>query len=168
MNNFKIRNAEVKDAKQLIDYLNLIGGESDFLTFGENEFQLSIAEKEGFIKSVDNSNNIYLVATVNDKIVGTICSSIYDNQRFKHNINFDVTVLTEYQKQGIGKALLEQFIDITVANKEIANIVIEVRGDNSSAIKLYEELGFKKVGEIPDNFKSNDQLYSLCIYHLKV
>ncbi len=168
MSKYIIREASIADAKELIEYLNLVGGQSDYLTFGPSEFDLSVEQKEAFIKSVQNSNNQYLIAISNEKIVGSICGSIFDNSRFKHNINFDVTVLKDYQGLGIGKALVKQFIDKVKINPGINNIVIEVRADNCNAIKLYEKLGFTKVGEIPNNFKSNDMLFNLCIYHLSV
>lgn len=168
MNDFIIREASITDAKELIEYLNLVGGQSNYLTFGANEFNLPVEQKEDFIRSVQNSNNEYLIAISNEKVVGSICSSIFDNSHFKHNINFDVTVLKDCQGMGIGKALVGQFIDKVKVNPEISNIVIEVRSDNSNAIKLYEKLGFTKVGEIPNNFKSNDMLFNLSIYHLSV
>ena len=36
-----IRQAKPEDAKKMIDYLNLVGGESNNLTFGKDEFLLS-------------------------------------------------------------------------------------------------------------------------------
>ena len=36
----EIRKAKKEDAAELLDYLNLVGGESDNLTFGANEFNM--------------------------------------------------------------------------------------------------------------------------------
>ena len=40
----KIRKAVKSDAASLIEYLNIIGGESDFLTFGPGEFARSFED----------------------------------------------------------------------------------------------------------------------------
>ena len=37
-----IREAKVNDAKAMLEYCNLVGGETDFLTFGENEFKMNL------------------------------------------------------------------------------------------------------------------------------
>lgn len=46
-----IRKAVSSDAAALIGYLETIGGESDFLTFGQGEFGRSIEEEEKFIEN---------------------------------------------------------------------------------------------------------------------
>lgn len=43
-----IRKAHARDAQDIINYLNKIGWEGDFLTFGENEFNISIENEDNF------------------------------------------------------------------------------------------------------------------------
>lgn len=163
-----VRETIESDAKELIEYLNEVGGESDYLSFGANEFPLDIKAKEQFIKSLEPTNNVYLLAIVDDKIAGTLCSNIYDNPRFKHNANFDISVKQKYQGQGIGYQLLDKFINTMKQNDQIDNITFEVRADNKSAISLYEKLGFKQTGILPNNFKLNNVSYDVLIYSMDV
>ena len=58
-----IRKAETSDAAALIEYLNIIGGESDFLTFGPGEFGRSVEAEAVFIENaLKKKNALFLVA----------------------------------------------------------------------------------------------------------
>ena len=54
---------------------------------------------------------------------------------------FNVAVSPEFRRNGIGKALIEKFIE-AVREKETQVIFLEVRTSNLGAISLYEKAGF--------------------------
>ncbi len=56
----------------------------------------------------------------------------------------NLSVAKDYQKQGLGRILLEYMIQIA-KNNQAANMFLEVRASNSSAIALYENLGFNEM-----------------------
>ena len=60
----------------------------------------------------------------------------------------DVGVLSEYRKRGIGKGLLEAVFQY-MREKGIGVLSLEVREDNTPALRLYEKLGFCQVGRRP-------------------
>jgi ribosomal protein S18 acetylase RimI-like enzyme len=53
----------------------------------------------------------------------------------------DVIVLDEYRGKGIGKALMQKLIEISVERK-YCKVTLEVREDNLKAQSLYKSLGF--------------------------
>jgi ribosomal-protein-alanine N-acetyltransferase len=56
----------------------------------------------------------------------------------------NLSVAKAYQKQGLGRLLLEHMI--TIAKKHAAaNMFLEVRPSNISAIALYENMGFNEM-----------------------
>lgn len=57
---------------------------------------------------------------------------------------YSVAVSSEYRKKGVGKRLLEEFF--SALPNEVHNVCLEVRESNIPAIKLYEKLGFERVG----------------------
>ena len=63
----------------------------------------------------------------------------------------NIAVDKEYQGKGIGKSLLQYVIDNTNADK----ILLEVKDNNISAIKLYESLGFKQIHIRPNYYDNN-------------
>lgn len=59
-----------------------------------------------------------------------------------HLLNLSIT--KAYQKQGLGRYLLEHMIQIAQKLKA-ANMFLEVRSSNISAITLYENIGFNEM-----------------------
>jgi len=56
---------------------------------------------------------------------------------------FNIAVSPDYQRQGLGRALLEHIIS-ELENRAIATLWLEVRASNQAAIALYESLGFNE------------------------
>ncbi len=56
----------------------------------------------------------------------------------------NLSVAKAYQKQGLGRILLEHMIQIA-KNNQAANMFLEVRPSNISAIALYENTGFNEM-----------------------
>ena len=51
------------DAIDLVAYANHIGGETNFLTFGQNEFHLTVDQEKQFISDLDHNKNGLLLIT---------------------------------------------------------------------------------------------------------
>ncbi|MGL5641403.1 MAG: GNAT family N-acetyltransferase [Paraclostridium sp.] len=136
-----------EDAQNMINYLNQIGGESDFLTFGENQFSVSLEAEEAWIESYRNSeNSLLIVTTIEDEIVSI--SSIPSNkkERTRHNGVLGISILKKYWGEGLGSGLLDFLISWAKSNSITKRIELLVREDNHRAIKLYEKFGFEKEG----------------------
>ena len=56
----------------------------------------------------------------------------------------NLSIAKGHQKQGLGRVLLEHMIDIA-KNNQAANMFLEVRPSNISAIALYENMGFNEM-----------------------
>lgn len=155
-----IREADNKDAKELIEYLNVIGGESDFLTFGTGEFNKSVEQEQDFIENVlENENALFIIAEVNGKIVGNLNFSGGPRKRTEHSGEFGVSVLKEYWGVGIGKELIEYLINWSKDSGIIRKINLRARTDNTRGIHLYKKLGFLEEGIIKRDFLINGEFY---------
>ncbi len=101
---------------------------------------------EEFRTELSNSNNIYLIAELENDIVGICFSQIKEisnnkimkNRKILHIEN--ICVDENHQKNGIGKKLYEQIVELA-KEKNIDNIELMVWGFNENAIKFYENLG---------------------------
>lgn len=99
-----------------------------------------------FRTELSNSNNIYILAELENDIVGICFSQIKEisdnkimkNRRILHIEN--ICVDENHQKNGIGKKLYEQIVELA-KEKNIDNIELMVWGFNENAIKFYENLG---------------------------
>ena len=101
---------------------------------------------EEFRTELSNSNNIYLIAELENEIVGICFSQIKEitnnkimkNRKILHIEN--ICVDENHQKKGIGKKLYNQIVELA-KEKNIDNIELMVWGFNENAIKFYENLG---------------------------
>ena len=101
---------------------------------------------EEFKNELSNSNNIYLVAQSENKIVGICFSQIKEisNNRIMKDrkiLNIgDICVDEKYQRNGIGKKLYNQIVQIA-KEKNIHNVELMVWNFNKNAIRFYGNLG---------------------------
>lgn len=94
---------------------------------------------EGFAKYIRRNPTTSFVAEDNGKIVGTILAG-HDGRRglFHH-----VSVLPEYQKQGIGKMLVDNAMD-ALEKEGITKVLLVVFRDNDNGNAFWEHIGFTK------------------------
>lgn len=171
INNEKVifRKANKSDAKLLIEYLNVIGGESDFLTFGIGQFGRSVEEEEEFIENVVRKENaLFIIAEVNGKVVGNLNFSGGPRQRTAHVGEFGVSVLREYWGKGIGEELIKYLINWSKNSGVIRKINLRVRNDNTRGIRLYKKLGFMEEGIVKRDFLINGGFYDSLLMGLLI
>ncbi len=155
-----IRDAVTEDAAQLINYLNRVGGESDFLTLGDNEFDKTIAEEIEFIERVNNAaNSVMLVGEVDGLIVSVLNFSGGTRPRVQHAGEFGVSVLQSYWGLGIGSKMIETLIKWAHGTAIVRKISLYVRTDNVRAIKLYRKFGFVSEGLLRRELFINGHFY---------
>lgn len=153
MKDLFIRKAVKEDAAALLEYMYKIGGESDYLTFGEGELNISLDSEETIIEDNLNSDNqLFLVAVIDGKIVGNLHFHSGSRPRIKHSGEFGISVLKEYWGHGIGTELLKYMLDWAKSSKIIRKVNLRLRSDNERAFHLYSKLGFKIEGLITRDF----------------
>ena len=156
-NTYIIREADSDDAEKMILYLNQVGGESDNLLHGENEFIVPIeGVRRKLAMSKDSENSIVLIALDNEQIIARAELEGYYAARIRHRAKFSISVKKEYWNQGIGTEMLKRIVE--QANKmKIRIIELEVISDNVGAIALYHKMGFIDIGTYINNFYVNEK-----------
>lgn len=138
-----IREATKEDAKAIVEYCNKVAGESDFLNFGENEFGISIEEEEKIIeKTINNSNETFIVGTIDNLIVSIATIKSNKRNRTHHVSTVDISVMKKYWSLGIGHFLMKEVIEWANNNGVTKKLSLVVREDNEKAINLYKKCGF--------------------------
>ncbi|MEK4760116.1 GNAT family protein [Viridibacillus sp. FSL E2-0187] len=153
-NEVTIKEATKNDAQQMINFYNVVGGETDFLSFGKNEFNRDVEEYTKFIDSTSlEQNSIILIATLKDEIIGIASINSSQKDRTKHVGTLGIVVSEQLVGQGLGRKLMEELINWATSNGVTKKISLVTREDNTFAIELYEKLGFEKEGLLKkDNF----------------
>jgi RimJ/RimL family protein N-acetyltransferase len=157
----KIREALPADAQATITCLNLAGGQTDYLTFGANEFNVSVSREQEFIRWCrDMPNSLMLLAEIDDQLVGLLTLEGNQRPRMSHVAELGISLLQQYWGQGIGRLLLHAGLDWASQNKLLRKINLRVHEHNRRAIKLYESLGFQREGVVSREYLINGQFYA--------
>jgi RimJ/RimL family protein N-acetyltransferase len=156
-----LRSPNKEDAQAMIDYLNIIGGESDFITFGKNEFSMSVEAEQDYIErvnSMNNSKNVLII--IENEIVGIASITSVQKERMRHNGTLGISLRKKYWGIGLGSEIMVYLIDWAKSNKITKKINLLVREDNIRGVKLYEKFGFEKEGLLKKDICVNGIYYN--------
>lgn len=156
-----LRSARLDEAQMLIDYLKTVTGESRFLMCESDEIEYSEKEEEQFINKHNASKDaLLLLAFVDGEYAGN-CSfeSKAGSRRKSHRAEIGIALFQKYTGFGLGRLMLKRLLtEIKELGFEQAELTV-VSGNNR-ACHLYESLGFKEFGRIPNANKYDDGTYS--------
>lgn len=161
---YVIRSAVVSDAGSLSEVRVLIDGETEHLDRYPGE---GFIDATGFADVIENDStkerNLFLVATVNERIVGySRCEGTY-LRRFAHKVEFGVGVRRNFWGHGIGKNLLLQSTRWADSNG-IAKMTLSVLETNAAAVQLYRHCGFEIEGILRrDRLLADKQYYNTLV-----
>jgi L-amino acid N-acyltransferase YncA len=142
----EIRKATLNDADQVWPIIQEVIANGNTYVFDPN------SNKEKMLNYWFSADKHTYIAIINDKIVGTFC--LKDNQPDlgSHIANGSYMVSKSASGQGVGKAMGQFSIDEArkLGYKAMQfNIVIK---SNTVAVRLWQQLGFQIIGEIPEAF----------------
>ncbi|ANU26390.1 hypothetical protein I858_005000 [Planococcus versutus] len=142
-----IRHAKPEDGERIVTFYNKVGGETDYLSFGLNEYPQSAADLTKVIEQTsETSSNCIFIVLEKDKVigVGTIDSS--PKRRYRHVGTLGIVISQLHTGKGVGRVLMTMLINCAKENKRIEKISLVTRADNKRAIVLYENVGFIQEG----------------------
>jgi len=156
-----IRTAIIEDAEKMIEYIDLIAGESNNLTFGVGEMNLTLEDEIKFIESsIKNDNQYLIVAEYKGRIIGNLNFSSGTKPRISHTGEFGLSVAKEFWGNGIGEELIKNLIQWAKEDGKITKINLQVKEENEKAKKLYEKMGFEVEGLIKRTFLIDGKYYN--------
>ena len=162
MNDFIIENARPEAAAAILEYLKVVGGETDNLNMGAEGLPTTVENEEAFLRSmIGSSDGVMYTAKEDGEIIGIAHVSRL-KRRMSHRASIGVSVRRCAWHRGVGTALMDKLVAFS-RNNGIEQLELEVRSDNERAIRLYEKFGFTKVGTIPAFLKVNGENFS-CDY----
>lgn len=159
MNNFSIEEARPEDAEKIIAFLNQVGGETDFLTFGLDGFPISKEEEIIIIKKCLNlSSSLMLIGKIDYQIVSQLFIEVSPQPRLAHIGHLGLSVNKDNWGKSIGSRMLTEAI-YWAKKRKLAKLQLQVRTDNISAIHLYTKFNFTIEGKIAHSLKIDHILY---------
>ena len=138
-----IREAEPKDAAELVAFLNRVSLETDFTSLDGDGILLTSEEMEIFLnKQASSDNQITLLAFLNDKIAGIVNITADQRKRVRHIGDLFIVIGKKYWNNGLGSFLLEEVVEWAQASGILRRLQLTVQTRNQVAVHLYQKHGF--------------------------
>ena len=164
-----LRSATPEDALTLLNYIKTVCCETRFLLCEADEIKYTEESEIEFINDKNSSENSMLIMAYVDGEYAGNCSfqPAGVSRRSNHRTDIGIALFQKYTGFGLGRLMLEQLLSvIEEAGYEQAELTV-VEG-NDRAYHLYESLGFRECGRVPNANKYEDGTYSDDIHMVKV
>ena len=104
-------------------------------------------------EELENKNSKYLVAKIDNEIIGFAGIKIILDEADIMNI----VVKKNFRNNGVGSLLLKNLIELS-KDLNISSISLEVDETNIVAINLYKKFDFKEIGNRKNYYKNNNAI----------
>lgn len=143
----EIRQAETTDATLLVDFLNQVGKESDYMTLDEAGIDMSPTDMAQFLLLQETAvNRICLLLFVDQTLAGLLNITAAPQRSVQHIGDVFIVIQRAYWNQGFGQILLEEGIEWAHSTGILRKLVLNVQVRNERAVHLYKKLGFEIEG----------------------
>lgn len=160
-----LRNGTQDDAQEVFDVFNLTHAETDYLLSYPDENSFNVEQEGEFLKAkTESCNEIEIIAVVDGKVAGTAgIDAVGNKYKTKHRAEFGISIAKDFWGLGIGRALTEACVECA-KQAGYTQLELDVVAANSSAISLYEKVGFVEYGRNPRGFNSRIDGYQELVY----
>lgn len=140
-----IRKIQIKDAENYLDMLLNLDKETKYMLFEPYERPTDINITKSIIDRSINGDNLILVATHENSIVGFISVQRGVQRRIRHTAYIVIGIRESFRGKGIGSKLFNK-LDLWAGDNNIKRLELSVICSNVVAKHLYEKNGFTVEG----------------------
>ncbi len=164
-----IRDARAADAAAVIEYVKRVAGESDNLTFGAEEFKVTLEQEVEIIEQHFAADNmVFLIGLIDGEVAAMLNFQGGTKRRTRHSGEFGISVRESFWGQGVATAMLQALLGWAKGTGVVRKINLRVRTDNQSAIHVYKKLGFTEVGRISREFLIDGVFYDTYLLEIEI
>lgn len=152
-----LRSPREEDAPQLLEFLRITAGETEFLLRCPEECDLTEEAERDWIRGCRESGDVCtIVCEVEGKIAGNCEVRFNKRLKLRHRANVGIALTRRYWNLGIGTAMFEELIRIAREREGMMQMELEFAEGNDRGRALYEKMGFRVVGCRPNAFRLKD------------
>lgn len=157
----RIREAEVADAEQILDFARMIFATTDSVLTTPGEFHMTPDAERQFITTYkQQATSLLLIAEHDNQIVGFLNFSCHPKVKMSHTGELGISIHPNYRGIGIGQAMMDALIIWATDVVQIEKLLLKVFSTNINAIALYEDQGFVTEGREIQAIKQPDGSYA--------
>jgi len=150
-----IREAMPEDAAAVVNLLQLLYSETDFLLYEPGESVPQVDQYAERIREVaKKENGVMFVAESSRDVVGVIFGNRGTAKKTRHSLFLVMGVRQSHWNQGVGRVLLEA-IEKWATTRQLHRLELTVQISNAQAIALYEKMGFGREGTKRHSLKTS-------------
>ncbi len=166
-----MREDDLVQYKQLRDAM-LERFEEAFTSDAETERSRTAESYRNRLGMVAGGHNLFtLTAWLGEQMVGAISAEFDPRAKVRHIAHIvGMMVSPDLQGIGLGRALLEQALEMLEGEPVLEQVTLSVSAGNAAAVALYERCGFKRYGLLDQAIKLPDGRYvakALMCRHLR-
>lgn len=152
----EIREIHVNDAVDMVEYLKIVMGESDFMNSYPDEITMTAEEEEKKIEGFNKSDStLMLVVGMDGRLIASGTIIRLSKKKMRHRGNVAVAVLKEFWNLGIGKNIL-LCLEGYAKDLNLSQIELDYYSGNKRARTLYDKIGFIETGKTPNSIILKD------------
>jgi RimJ/RimL family protein N-acetyltransferase len=140
----EIRLIVPEEAPAFLEFMQQLFAESNHF-FSRDQVDMTVAQAHDFLEN-ENRRGRMLGAYVDGQLMGNLDIVRQQPARRNHVASLSMGLLKDLQRQGIGRALVEEAIAWAKRKGNIEKVSLYVRSHNTPAIALYQKLGFIEEG----------------------
>ena len=145
-----------EDSVQMLEYLKTTAVETEFVIRYPDECNETPEQEAKYLQNVNDSpNNIMIVCEIDGEIAGNCQLSFGNRFKTRHRATVAIALLSRYWGIGIGTAMFNEMIELAKQNG-ITQLELQFTEGNERGRRLYEKMGFRIVGELPNAMHLRD------------
>lgn len=151
-----LRSPTPEDAEVLVALMDKIFSETPFLLRSPEDPPITIeGETEWIQNGLQSESSVTILCEADGELVGICTISYVPKAKIRHRGQVGVSVLKSHWGNHIGTLLFEEMFSIARA-WNLSQLELGVLEGNDRARGLYEKMGFRIFGEIPNAVRQSD------------
>ena len=157
---FTIREFSDFDVGNIYDLVSDVYATSEGMSEAlEDKYPMLESFQQDVADLLSRPGAIALVAEREGTLLGYLTVKPRNQAKLRHTSELNMGVHHLARGQGVGKALLVEALRQAEESAELEIIYLMVRADNTSAVRLYETMGFEKMAILDHDTKIGDSYY---------
>ncbi len=153
-----LRNPEPCEGGKVLELMRICSGETEYLMHYPDEVIRSEESEAAFIQmSNESDGSLLLVCDIDGELAG-LCSlncAGMTKSKVRHRARLGISVISKYWGRGLGTIMMNA-LEKQAKAMGISQMELEFIEGNDRARGLYEGLGYRVTGELPNAIHSRD------------